>query len=302
MATRAERLIPGLLCLWMLLANPTAWAEFKQTPEIYLADIHGSDWTFSGSKSNCELSHEIPGFGTGRFQRLAVEELTFRIDSLEQVAVGWDARLHEVSPPWIHVEPDPVSRKVKLLAGKTPLRLSGQSAAWLLASLAKGQIGSFDLYRGEDGRKVASVQLSPVNYQRSYTAFRQCLRQISDKGYVDYRHLLVHYPLGGDKLDKLGKQQLDGLVEFVLADKTISRIQIAGHTDNLGRRSYNKTLSRRRAQGVRDYLVRGGLNPELLHIEALGEIRPKRRGNSERARAVNRRVEIDLIRSQPGSS
>ena len=73
MAMKMARLIQGLLCL--MLESP-AWSGIAMTPKIYLAGIHDADWTFSGSKSSCELRHEIPGFGIGRFQRLAGEDPT----------------------------------------------------------------------------------------------------------------------------------------------------------------------------------------------------------------------------------
>jgi outer membrane protein OmpA-like peptidoglycan-associated protein len=301
-AIKADRLMSGLFCLWLVLVNPPVWSGISETPQIYLAGIHGAAWTFSGSRSNCELSHEIPGFGIAHFHRLAGEELKFRIDSFKQLALAGDARLHEVSPPWIHREPDPLTRQVELWPGKMPIRLAGKSAAWLLASLAKGQIGSFDFSHREARPGAVSVQLSPVNYQRPYAAFRRCLREISDKGFLTYRHILLHFPFAGDELNSVATQRLDGLAGFVLADPSIGRIEITGHTDTKGGGSFNKNLSRRRAQSVYDYLVQAGIQPGLMKIEALGETRPVRRGHDERAAAANRRVEIKLIRYRPGSS
>jgi outer membrane protein OmpA-like peptidoglycan-associated protein len=183
-----------------------------------------------------------------------------------------------------------------------PIRLVGKSAAWLLASLARGQIGSFDFSHREARPDAVSVQLSPVNYQRPYAAFRRCLREISDKGFQAYRHILLHFPFAGDALNSVATQRLDDLAGFVLADPSIGRIEIIGHTDTKGRRGFNKKLSRRRAQRVYDYLVRAGVRPGLMKIEALGEARPARRGHDERAAAANRRVEIKLIRRRSGSS
>ena len=296
MVIKVDRLIPMLLYLCFALSNQPVWSGIAVTPKIYLASIHGAEWTFDGSTANCELRHEIPGFGIGRFQRLAGEDLQFRIDSFQRVPVAMDARLHEVSPPWIHDEPDPLIRKVELRPGMTPMRLSRKSAAWLLASLSKGQIVSFDFFDWDDERKPVSVQLSPVNYQRSYEAFRRCLQQISDKDFMVYREIQLQYPSNADSLDASARRQLDALMDFVLADSSISRIKISGHTDARGSLSYNRKLSQRRAQGVYDYLAQGGVHPELMQIEVFGQSRPKRRGRNERAMAANRRVEVKLIR------
>ncbi|MGD8590396.1 MAG: OmpA family protein [Chromatiales bacterium] len=302
MAKQWARFVPGLLCLLSLLPQPPVWSGVKVRPKIYVAEIDGADWTFSGSQSNCELSHEIPGFGIGRFRRLAGEELQFRLESFRRIPVGRRVRMHEDSPPWIHTDPDPMSQMLMLRPGMTPLRLSRRSAAWLLATLAKGQFGSFDFYHWGDERTLVSVRLSPVNYQRPYAAFRRCLRQISDKGYLAYRQVEVQFPFDGDKLDSIAKRQLDALVDFVLADSSISRVEIFGYTDTQGSRGYNRRLSQRRAQGVYDYLVQGGMRPELMQIEAMGESSPKRQRHSKDAGMTNRRVEINLIRDRSGSS
>ena len=302
MAARAERLIPGLLSLLSVTVPLPVCSEVAVASQVYRAGIHSADWTFSGSKSHCGPSQEIPGFGTGSFQRLAGEELQFRIDGLQRVPAGGDARLHEVSPPWIHVDPDPMVRKVPLRPGRVPLQLSRASATWLLAVLARGQIGSFDFYRRDGARAPVSVQLSPVNYQRPYAAFCRCLRQTSDNGFLAYRQVLVHFPSGGDELDAVARERLDALADYVLADTSIERIEICGHTDADGTPSYNRRLSQRRARGVYDYLVRSGVRPELMKLEAMGESRPAWRGSGESARRANRRVEINLIRNRSGAS
>jgi len=296
MASKAERLIPVLLCLSCMFTNTPALAGIALTPKVYLADLHAATWHYSGSNTLCELRHEIPGFGIGRFVRLAGEDLRFRIDSFQAVPVEADASLHEVSPPWNHAQPDPWVRRIGIAPGRIPVRLSRKPATRLLASLARGQIGSIDFTDWDDARVPVSVQLSPVNYQQPYQAFRRCLQQISAKGYADHRRIRLYYPLNGAALDGSARRQLDGLAEFVLADDSITRIQIKGHTDAKGTRSYNQELSRRRARAVYDYLRQAGVRGELMHVEALGESRPSRRGSGAGAMAANRRVDITLVR------
>jgi outer membrane protein OmpA-like peptidoglycan-associated protein len=75
-------------------------------------------------------------------------------------------------------------------------------------------------------------------------------------------------------------------------------ISVNGHTDDVGSDAYNKKLSERRAQAVRDYLVQAGLSPEILSVEGHGKSLPLVRGTSEAARAKNRRVELGLVNTQ----
>jgi outer membrane protein OmpA-like peptidoglycan-associated protein len=73
------------------------------------------------------------------------------------------------------------------------------------------------------------------------------------------------------------------------------RITVYGHTDDVGSESYNQELSGRRAQAVRDYLVEGGIGPEIITTKAYGKTKPLVEGKTPEARAKNRRVEISIV-------
>ncbi|MBI4464205.1 MAG: OmpA family protein, partial [Acidobacteria bacterium] len=75
------------------------------------------------------------------------------------------------------------------------------------------------------------------------------------------------------------------------------RIQVFGHTDDVGTEEYNQGLSERRAQAVRNYLVEAGVDPQLFTIRGFGKSSPRVRGTSPEVRAKNRRVEIGIIDS-----
>ncbi len=75
-------------------------------------------------------------------------------------------------------------------------------------------------------------------------------------------------------------------------------ISVNGHTDDVGTDEYNQKLSERRAQAVRDYLVTAGLPAEILEVHGHGKSLPLVRGNSDAARAKNRRVELGIANTQ----
>lgn len=75
------------------------------------------------------------------------------------------------------------------------------------------------------------------------------------------------------------------------------QIYIYGYTDDIGTEQYNQALSERRADSVRDYLVKCGLDPGVLSTKGYGEADPLVKGNSVKARALNRRVEIGIVDS-----
>jgi OOP family OmpA-OmpF porin len=70
------------------------------------------------------------------------------------------------------------------------------------------------------------------------------------------------------------------------------RAEVAGHTDNRGAAQYNRTLSQRRAETVRSYLVSKGVDPARLTARGYGPDAPIADNGSESGRAANRRVEL----------
>jgi outer membrane protein OmpA-like peptidoglycan-associated protein len=75
-------------------------------------------------------------------------------------------------------------------------------------------------------------------------------------------------------------------------------IAVYGYTDDIGTQTYNLQLSQRRAEAVRDFLVQAGISPTIMSINGFGKSDPRVPGDSEQARAANRRVEIAIVDSK----
>ena len=73
-----------------------------------------------------------------------------------------------------------------------------------------------------------------------------------------------------------------------------TQVTVVGHTDSSGAECYNQQLSERRAQAVRDELVRQGVPYGRLSATGRGEYEPRADNASATGRAQNRRVEILL--------
>ncbi len=74
-----------------------------------------------------------------------------------------------------------------------------------------------------------------------------------------------------------------------------TRIQIAGHTDNVGSDAANLQLSQQRANSVRTYLASTGVAAQRMQAVGYGESRPIADNSTDYGRAQNRRVELTLI-------
>src|SRR5438477_5912642 len=75
-------------------------------------------------------------------------------------------------------------------------------------------------------------------------------------------------------------------------------IAVYGYTDDIGTQTYNLQLSQRRAEAVRDFLMETGIYPTSMSTKGFGKSDPRIPGNSEQARAANRRVEIAIVDSK----
>jgi OOP family OmpA-OmpF porin len=72
-------------------------------------------------------------------------------------------------------------------------------------------------------------------------------------------------------------------------------VRLDGHTDSVGPEAYNQGLSERRADVVREYLVRQGIDGSRVSTRGFGESRPAYSNDTEENRAANRRTEITAI-------
>jgi outer membrane protein OmpA-like peptidoglycan-associated protein len=84
--------------------------------------------------------------------------------------------------------------------------------------------------------------------------------------------------------------RLDTIVEY-LTHKKSARIEISGHTDNVGKKADNKRLSQARAEAVRDYLVAKGIEASRITAVGYGDERPIAPNDTAEGRQRNRRIE-----------
>jgi OOP family OmpA-OmpF porin len=78
----------------------------------------------------------------------------------------------------------------------------------------------------------------------------------------------------------------------ILKENPQIRVEVQGHTCDLGDAAYNRNLSDRRANAIKDYLVSQGIAADRLTARGYGEDRPRFPNDSEANRAKNRRVEL----------
>lgn len=103
------------------------------------------------------------------------------------------------------------------------------------------------------------------------------------------------YPLNKFELNSEYKDSLQLLVDY-LNDNRKVKIRLEGHADNSGSEEFNKQLSIKRANSVRDYLFSKGVFSIQMETDGLGETKPKFKGNLPADKAKNRRVEVIFLK------
>ena len=88
--------------------------------------------------------------------------------------------------------------------------------------------------------------------------------------------------------------ELDKVVQLLNDNPTV-KIQIAGHTDNIGSAADNLKLSENRAKAVIAYLSSKGIDPKRLSFKGYGATQPIADNKTEEGKALNRRTELKVV-------
>ena len=106
-------------------------------------------------------------------------------------------------------------------------------------------------------------------------------------------HAQIEFDSNQATLTARGRAALDRLLP-PLTQAPHTTIEIGGHTDGFGAADYNKELSRRRAEAVRDYLAMHGVTHEMTAV-GYGASKPVVAGVSRAALQRNRRIELRVL-------
>jgi OOP family OmpA-OmpF porin len=170
-----------------------------------------------------------------------------------------------------------------------------------LKQISRGQLkidGTTVSLRGEvanevQRQKIASDVATSLN--PTYTVNNGLRVSSADQGILDsaLANRTVEFESGKATLTPTGKAILD---EMIRAMRKVGgrKIEIIGHTDNVGLRATNLGLSQARAEAVKAYLASNGINGDLLAASGQGSDRPIAGNDTAEGRARNRRIEFRI--------
>jgi outer membrane protein OmpA-like peptidoglycan-associated protein len=107
----------------------------------------------------------------------------------------------------------------------------------------------------------------------------------------------ILFAVNSAQLQPAGQQNLRDLA-VSLEEYEGTEVLVVGHTDSTGTDSYNQTLSERRADSARTYLLGAGLEPGRVRAVGRGETEPIASNDTDAGRQDNRRVEVAIFASE----
>jgi outer membrane protein OmpA-like peptidoglycan-associated protein len=104
----------------------------------------------------------------------------------------------------------------------------------------------------------------------------------------------IFFDVNKFELKPESRVELDELIRLLNENPTM-KIEIGGHTDNVGKPADNLTLSNNRAKAVIDYLTSKNVPVQRLVAKGFGETKPIADNKTDEGRALNRRTELRVI-------
>ena len=105
----------------------------------------------------------------------------------------------------------------------------------------------------------------------------------------------IFFESGKAELLNISKPELQRIVNVLKEQKEL-KVEIHGHTDNIGSTEENESLSRLRALAVKMLIVENGIENGRVTIQYHGESQHVEDNNTEAGRKANRRVEVRFVR------
>ena len=187
----------------------------------------------------------------------------------------------------------------------------------------QAQVELFDLATGSSTLKVNSdpvtgQYVAVLNEGMQYAMYAMAEKYLPHSAHFDYTNPAAFNPLTLDiylypvkkgsaivlanlffaskeyALQEKSKTELTQLISFLQSNKDI-KVEISGHTDDVGTEADNNLLSERRARSVQDYLREHGIAPTRIVAKGYGEEKPAVPNDSDENRAKNRRIELRIL-------
>jgi OmpA-OmpF porin, OOP family len=166
------------------------------------------------------------------------------------------------------------------------------------------------LVYAEKGAQVMHVEAEPVNEFFRYTQTAILQKAMTQEVVADASAMEaeinktgsvalygINFDTGKATLQAGSETMLEEIAKL-LKSRTDWRLEVQGHTDNVGQKAANLTLSQQRAKTVVDWLTKNGVDASRLVAKGYGDSNPVADNTTDEGRAKNRRVELKKLNEE----
>jgi outer membrane protein OmpA-like peptidoglycan-associated protein len=172
--------------------------------------------------------------------------------------------------------------KLSEAVGGTPIVTAASFTFDLLFETGE-KIPAIEAARAEAVKRKIEVETAAISPEACETRFSV----ISTTGAIFFR-------TGSAELDRESDPLLASVADIANRCPSV-RVEVTGHTDNVGHRDSNRALSQQRAKSVASFLVQRGVAASRIETQGFGETRPVAPNDVEANRAKNRRIEFKVL-------
>lgn len=295
-----NNIVPILVKFASILTAVCVSAVFAAERE-YVVPMEKSEWQSSAKEQyECTLSQDIPFFGKASFVHKSGRNVKFNLFSDEPVLKDDVAIVIQSEPPsWRHDDRIFEIGKFKLERGHNPLIVKSPHASRMLQQVENG-MSPVVIYRDlADGRDIIAVMLSPINFRKALSEYRDCEKTLLAFDLDEIKDLKIYFATNKANLTRRSKQDLNNILDYLKMDPSILQIKVTAHADSRGRRRFNDNLAKQRSQSVVDYLLSIGIKKEMIYAVNYGERKSIHSNKTASGRSKNRRVDVQLLTTAP---
>lgn len=175
-------------------------------------------------------------------------------------------------------------------SGKEIIGKTGEDGTFVV-KLPAGETYNIKIKSFTATQEYSTIEVPKIGPNESFGEMQmQIIYEMSGSFTLDN----LHFETGKSDIKSGSYEMLNQLVEYLKNRKDLN-IEIAGHTDNVGSPDNNITLSQKRAEAVKNYLIKKGISATRLSAKGYGENRPVASNNTPEGRQKNRRTEIYIL-------
>jgi len=140
---------------------------------------------------------------------------------------------------------------------------------------------------------LASLALAPASFAQDLEGLPTTGME-NPKGEPGDLLLRLGFTFASSVVPETVRLRLDRAAEVLANERPQAKVEVVGHTDNVGDETYNQRLSLQRAESVKAYLAAHGVDAGRISTVGYGEAKPRSTNDTVEGRRLNRRVELRI--------